>query len=486
MNINRKIERSMFSAPEVCQEDFRMPSKAELWSMCSIWFQNMGKPRLFIKPFEEEGHLILELYFWDLTQYDWVQRIILEPGKQLDEKSEDLFLSICERTDVTIDPEDIAETGKRCGSCFPEIHLPEYNNHPEHLLLHVYFATWRSGPMEILYKANLDYMGETLHKMDEYDLVASSPTGLMGGLPIRLLRMLNNSWGKDLLLTGEKRQEVLAVYRRFSHILKNNLPLTEKRYEYLRFCMEEQLEWNSKSFRFVEMFDEMELFYEYLDYLKLRKKLKEELGGSMVFPAAVWSVDDMLTHIHQAEELYQILGNREKYNYNLRQQYTRNNHVCYEDAENLVILPRSLEDIIKEANEQKNCLISYISEVVSGDTIICFWRKRKDPYRSYITMEISGSELLQAYGRCNRRLTEKEKNWLEEVYCPAAHLDYEEDPEGDLNLLNIFHGGLPGQRIHLEGLPGNGTRGEGWLANGINGEEWPEFDFPEEDELPFN
>ena len=450
----------MFSAPEICQDDYRMPSQDELLYMWNVWFRNMGRPRLFIRTSEKGERLILELYFWDLMKYDGVKRIVVEPGRQLDEQTEDLFLAICGRNDLTFSSRNINRVRDLCSGRYPQIHLPEYKKQPGRLLLHVYFATWRSGPMEILYKANLAYMTETLYEMDEYDMIASSPKDLMGGIPVRLLRMLNNAWGKNYLLTEEKRREVLAVYTRFSSHLEEGVPLTARKFRYLKFCMEENMEWDRRSFCFVEKFEDMDSFYKYLDYLVLREKLKKYMD----FPVSCRSVPDMMQAIYRAAELNHVLKRRNRYNYHFWQQYGENSSLCYEDEENIILLPQTVDDMIQEAKEQKNCLIEYIRRVANAETVVCFWRKRRAPKRSYITLEISKGEILQAYGRCNRRLTEDEKEWLAKVYCPEKELAY--DPSEEVDLADIF-----GDEWQEERLPGIG---------------WLDFEPADEEALPFS
>lgn len=63
------------------------------------------------------------------------------------------------------------------------------------------------------------------------------------------------------------------------------------------------------------------------------------------------------------------------------------------------IIPKNPNDVIEEADMQSNCLVNahYIERVVGGTSILVFMRKKEQLDRSYITMEIVGNKINQAY-----------------------------------------------------------------------------------------
>lgn len=61
----------------------------------------------------------------------------------------------------------------------------------------------------------------------------------------------------------------------------------------------------------------------------------------------------------------------------------------FETDDLLVVIPTSAEDFLAEANQQNNCVYRcYYTEMLKGNTLIVFIRKKADPTKSYITCEI--------------------------------------------------------------------------------------------------
>ena len=94
-----------------------------------------------------------------------------------------------------------------------------------------------------------------------------------------------------------------------------------------------------------------------------------------------------------------------------RKRYREDLKFAYEDF--VIIYPESTQDIKDEAVQQNHCVASYIKEVIDGNCHILFLREKEHPTRSLITMEIRGHRVVQARGRFNRDMTEKEKEVVE-------------------------------------------------------------------------
>ena len=94
-----------------------------------------------------------------------------------------------------------------------------------------------------------------------------------------------------------------------------------------------------------------------------------------------------------------------------RKRYREDLTFAYEDF--VIIYPESTQDIKDEAVQQNHCVASYIKEVIDGNCHILFLREKEHPTRSLITMEIRGHRVVQARGRFNRDMTEKEKEVVE-------------------------------------------------------------------------
>lgn len=73
------------------------------------------------------------------------------------------------------------------------------------------------------------------------------------------------------------------------------------------------------------------------------------------------------------------------------------------------IYPDSTQDIKDEATQQNNCVASYIQRVINGECHILFLRKREDPDKSLVTIEVRNNKIVQALQRFNNPLNEKQK-----------------------------------------------------------------------------
>lgn len=80
------------------------------------------------------------------------------------------------------------------------------------------------------------------------------------------------------------------------------------------------------------------------------------------------------------------------------------------------IAPTKKEDFLDEAEQQQNCLASYINKFTNGEDIIMFMRFKDKPEESLVTIELINGEVVQKYGYRNRLVTEEEdeaiNKWL--------------------------------------------------------------------------
>ena len=73
------------------------------------------------------------------------------------------------------------------------------------------------------------------------------------------------------------------------------------------------------------------------------------------------------------------------------------------------IYPKSTQDIKDEAASQNNCVSSYIDKVIDGDCHILFLRKKNDPEKSLVTIEVRHDQIVQARRRFNDSVTESDQ-----------------------------------------------------------------------------
>lgn len=77
------------------------------------------------------------------------------------------------------------------------------------------------------------------------------------------------------------------------------------------------------------------------------------------------------------------------------------------------IYPKTTQDIKDEAVQQNNCVASYIKRVLNGDCHILFMRRKDEPEKSHITLEVVNNQIVQAKRRFNYDVSDKEKEVIE-------------------------------------------------------------------------
>lgn len=83
----------------------------------------------------------------------------------------------------------------------------------------------------------------------------------------------------------------------------------------------------------------------------------------------------------------------------------------YADEKYCIIAPSCEQDLINEGRNNRNCVGSYIKHVAKGRDMIFFMRKKTEPDKSMITIELSpnGKEIWQKYETANRKIEDTDK-----------------------------------------------------------------------------
>lgn len=80
-----------------------------------------------------------------------------------------------------------------------------------------------------------------------------------------------------------------------------------------------------------------------------------------------------------------------------------------------IICPKNKEDMIDEANQQQNCLASYVSRVSDGTSRIYFLRSSNENLKdkSVVTIETNGTKVVQIKARNNREANKEHLDFIE-------------------------------------------------------------------------
>ena len=73
------------------------------------------------------------------------------------------------------------------------------------------------------------------------------------------------------------------------------------------------------------------------------------------------------------------------------------------------IYPKSTQEIKDEAVSQNNCVSSYIKDVINGECDILFLRKKDNPAKSLVTIEVRNGQIVQAKRKFNYDCTKEQE-----------------------------------------------------------------------------
>ena len=79
----------------------------------------------------------------------------------------------------------------------------------------------------------------------------------------------------------------------------------------------------------------------------------------------------------------------------------------YENKKYKVLVPKTPQELINEGKNNRNCVGSYVKSFSEGNSKIFFIRDKKHIDSSYVTLEMRGSCITQAYLSANRTITDK-------------------------------------------------------------------------------
>ena len=83
-------------------------------------------------------------------------------------------------------------------------------------------------------------------------------------------------------------------------------------------------------------------------------------------------------------------------------------------GEHIVVAPKTPQELIMEGKNLHHCVAAYIDAVIRGDAAVYFLRKKNEPDKSYITLDVRDGALYQAAGFANSPLTREERLCVQE------------------------------------------------------------------------
>ena len=416
MGLLRDLECKLFHRSPIvdCNNRQKYPLKSveELQFMNDYLCANWDKICVF--PFVQitDNDKYIEIYVWEkfLCPKPFV-RFILHEGERLPDEEEELYLKyFCsdeETSKFSVDAELWERFNAAVVSAFPQWHYSSCDVMSiDMALLHIYYASHRSGPREILFKANLDVIAQNIEGLTSYvNIIGTTPSEILGGnASIRFLRMMNRPNFAGYFLRNSEL--CIQVYNEFSGYIGVQYPSTGQ-WAYLINLYQKRDAFTELSFSRTiynrlqaldgEIKDSLVVAYKFSLYYKVCTILKREKGFRIPSSETLFNVmgkiDWLGQYLMPCLETFSDYRKRKEFEHDMYE---------YSEEKYSVIFPDSPYDMCVEAIAQSNCLKDYIRPHARKKTTILFVRKNSDSTMPFVTIEIRNGKVNQVYAAYNK------------------------------------------------------------------------------------
>lgn len=364
----------------------------------------------------------------------YINRFTFHKGFIWDSETEKIFVDRClnnPRCGCTFTKID--DIYRIYSNRYPDWKLNRYYTKPFRLFDHIYHCMRKFSAKEMLYKAGLDELAENIEDMDEYNLLSSKPSDIYEGVSMRTLRALNCREGATLLSLSYNRKFLKELQMKFPEIFKERL--NDAQCNYLNHLITGDLTVGEAGRLFKARRLNLMMIWNDNQYkmFLLREKNKEQARDTIKELSEIDAIysKNLDVDIESTEAVdYRIaqlkvylLARRGEHHKQIRRSNRKRESSWQERGTGYVVrYPQTINDFCREAVYMSNCLLTYVDALINGDTTILFVRREDDVNMPFITMEIFGNELMQAYHRFNEDCTLQEATWIRE-YCDRHGID---------------------------------------------------------------
>ena len=309
MSSKQILERAFFDCPETDMKDRETYPEVCEDEFEGMYCRYMNKPyRVHMFPYIRRtgaGEPYIEIYAWDKMLYPAAYtRFLIREGYRMPEKEEEAFLQYTEQSPY-VEEKRTELLNEQIPKIFPQWNYPGYGTGRADIgMQHMYYASHRSGSREILYKAGLPNIAFQLERLPDYNAVGSTPEKIIGHeIPVKMLRMLDQTDAIWILSDADRAEKYAAVYRMFSGFIGNQAPSTGQ-WKYLEALVSGEGVFAHKTFqralyRYLEggcSAFRLEMYEEYFHYTELFPEYKKmKLPG----PNDIWEAVEVLKALQE-------------------------------------------------------------------------------------------------------------------------------------------------------------------------------------------
>ena len=427
-----RIERIVFHCPETDSRDYDRYPMIDKERFKAMEARRIGDgSKIHVYGYvrnKEDNSPFIDLYIWDSMQYpEGYVRFVIREGFRFSEEDLELFLRYVKDRRLYMDMDNMINMYVNLFDSFPHWSLKlclERSIGEE--LERIYFISHRSGGREILYKAGLDRIADNIERIPGYNIIGSTPVNIIGhNMTLKLLRILNQKEFIHKLYSEESINECAAVYKMFASYIGQEFP-SYIQWEYLTELYRHggtlwRIKFNRSIYRQLEYAEDSRCFSLYEKFFSNKEILDE------IYRVNIPALCELEAVVACMESVLNFKKKEKILNIKIKNRKQKQKWYEFFNDKYMIVMPLDCMDFCKEAMHQRNCLMNYIEGHAAGLTTILFVRKKSQPGKSYVTMEINGDgEISQVYGKYNNLPHRSVYEFIEE-YSKKNSLIY--DPE---------------------------------------------------------
>lgn len=404
-NSMRFFEKALYKSEYVNEQDYPLQNEEAFAYMRSI-----AKKSLYCFPYYRSvnGRRFIDIYVWDKTKEREYTRFVIVEGYSFELEHEECFFAYMTAKGMVVDSKCLEKLMHCINKHHPEINLIRYSS-SGHILLHLYFTSFRNTIYEILFKANLNWISVHLDKMKEINIAGKSPQEILG-VHINMLRALNHPMGVESLVEPADRDEMNQIYAAFHNNI-TRCTINCFQLWYLRRSFSRKAPFDKKMFLFFGKLREKEDFYTYIRYLEYKEIVDDYYSALPQYPKNIEQLKELyktceeIAHFVEKEDFYDELYSKHREEMELKYRF--------EDERYIIYPVKDMAELVRESGEMHNCLRMFMERAMCGDVAILLMREKAYMKHSLIAVEVRDGKIMQARRAFNVDPNEEEQAFLD-------------------------------------------------------------------------
>jgi len=347
----------------------------------------------------ENNNTYLEIDFYKDINWPYkLKQFNIYQGFRFTEDEEEEFMTLIHKRKLYIEPQIFTEAKERIDIVFPEWNMNSEQDIGRYLD-NLYFVSHRSGPKEIMYKSGLKNLAYELDLIEDYNLIGSSPQEILE-MPLPLCRIMNEFGDVKRISNEQSRKHQISIYEKYSSFISKSTTINQ--WNYLeQDCWGRKF--NRKLFNYIKETN-VDLYKRYFEV----GSLLGDLNPYKKLPRP----DDIHTKLQLMESIANHIEDQELIDKGIQEH--RIDDLAYKNSDYEVIVPSTMVQIIKEAINMHNCLMTYLYSLSKGVTNVVFVRRKTDMEESYMDIEIIHREIITARLKFNELPKIEDMDFLSE------------------------------------------------------------------------